>query len=61
MLIIALCQTMCFGQLSNITTKKIATKGLVKIDEKSIVPSSIIIQNVDTTFYTIDAVRSLLI
>ena len=34
---------------------------MVKIDEKSIVPSSIIIQNIDTSFYTIDAVRSLLI
>ena len=34
---------------------------MVKIDEKSIVPSSIIIQNIDTSFYTIDAVKSLLI
>lgn len=49
------------AQLSNITTKKIAAKGIVKIDTKTIVPNSLSIRNIDTSFYTIDAIKGELI
>ena len=45
------------AQLSNITTKKIATKGVVKVDTKTIVPNSVTINDIDTSFYSINAVK----
>ncbi|MBC7651385.1 MAG: hypothetical protein H7101_06530 [Deinococcales bacterium] len=61
MLLFAISTTTCFAQLSNIYTKKIASKGVVSIDAKSIVPNSVIIKNIDTSFYNIDAVKGELI
>ncbi len=48
------------AQLSNLATKKIPAKGIIQLDAKSIVPGSISIQNTDTSFYSIDAVKAIL-
>jgi len=42
------------GQYSNIHKKKISTSGIVKLDEKSIVPNSIILPELDSNYYSID-------
>ncbi len=49
------------AQLSNITTKKITTKGTIILDSKSVVPNSVFIKNIDTSFYSIDAIKGELI
>jgi hypothetical protein len=49
------------AQLSNLTTKKIAAKGVVKIDNKTIVPNSVFIKNIDTSFYTLNVQKGELI
>ena len=43
---------------SNLRTKKIATIGIVKLDSLSIVPNTIIIPLIDTSFYTLDVINA---
>ena len=45
---------MASAQLSNLHTKKIKTKGIVTLDRLLIVPNSVEIKGVDTSFFTID-------
>lgn len=49
------------AQLSNINTKKIVARGTVTIDSKTIVPNSVSIKNIDTSYYTINAIKGELI
>jgi hypothetical protein len=46
---------------SNLKKKKIATSGVVRLDSLSIVPKTIVIKGVDTSYYFIDAVKAVLI
>ncbi len=46
------------GQFSNLHTKKIQTVGLVAIDKLSIVPTSVVINEVDTNSYFIDYLKA---
>lgn len=46
------------AQLSNIRTKKIAAKNIIKIDSLSIVPNTFFIEGYDTSFYNLDWVNA---
>ena len=48
------------NNLSNLRLKKIATKGIVVIDDKSIVPESFSIFSIDSSFYTIEFSKAIL-
>ena len=49
------------NNLSNLRLKKIATKGIVVIDDKSIVPESFSIFSIDSSFYTIEFSKAILV
>ena len=51
---------MAQAQLSNLHTKIIAATGIIKLDDKSIVPGTLFIQNSDTSFYNLDWVNAIL-
>ena len=46
--------------LSNFRIKKISTKGTVQLDSKSIIPKTIQLKNVDTSYYTFNNITSTL-
>ncbi|MFY7900178.1 MAG: hypothetical protein ACOVNY_08335, partial [Chitinophagaceae bacterium] len=48
------------AQLSNWVVKKIATKGSFQLSDKSIIPNSFIIKNIDSSFYTIDYFKAVI-
>jgi len=50
-----------FNAISNLKKKKIATQGVVKLDSLNIVPQSVFIRSIDTSFYFVDAVKGILI
>jgi hypothetical protein len=48
------------AQTSNLKRKKIAAIGLVSLDSVSVVPNTVFVQGFDTSYYSVDAVSSLL-
>jgi hypothetical protein len=48
------------AQLSNLRSKKVATKNSIKIDSLSIVPNTFIIEGYDTSYYSLDWVNATL-
>ena len=54
LLFIAFVVASTHAQLSNLHTKKIAAHGTVLLDTKSIVPGTISMENIDTSFYSLD-------
>lgn len=48
------------AQTSNLRKKNISAKGIVIIDSLSIVPNSLTIQNIDTSFYSLDFVNAVI-
>lgn len=50
-----------FKWQTNIVTKKIATQGFIKLSDEPIVPQSFFIQNTDSTFYTLNTTKGILI
>jgi hypothetical protein len=46
---------------SNLKRKKIRTAGVMKLDSLNIVPQSISIQGVDTSYYFVDPIKSILL
>ncbi len=49
------------GQLSNLHSKKIETNGLIVLDKHSLVPNSVIIKGIDTSFYSVDNFKATLL
>lgn len=54
---------MAFGQIqqSNLHRKNISAKGTVSLDDKSIVPQTFSIQNMDSSYYYLDAINATLV
>ena len=50
-----------FNGQSNLVTKKIAAKGIIQLSDKVIVPQSVFIQNLDSTFYSINSSKASLL
>ena len=49
---------MASAQLSNWHTQKIKASGLVLLDMQSIVPNSVVVRGVDTSFFTVDYIKA---
>ncbi len=49
---------MASAQLSNLHLKKIKTSGVVLLDKQSIVPNSVEIKGVDTSYFTVDYIKA---
>ena len=54
------CTLPSFAQQSNLRKKTISAKGIVALDSVSIVPQSIIIKNIDTSFFVFDFINATL-
>ncbi|WP_346266764.1 hypothetical protein [Panacibacter microcysteis] len=48
------------GQVSSVRKKKIPAQGRVQLDSLSVVPATIVIENIDSTFYTVDLINATL-
>ena len=49
------------AQLSNLHTKKIKTSGFIILDKQSIVPYSLYVDNIDSSFFSIDYIKATLL
>nr|MCU0322381.1 hypothetical protein [Chitinophagaceae bacterium] len=49
-----------FNALSNVVTKKIPTKSTIVLDQKKIVPNTIIVENIDASSYVFNQQNSTL-